>query len=582
MRPEELIGHTCCGQYAIRSFRGNGCAGWLFGAERLSQNPCTELRPDFGGGHVDDRGGTRVILEIACDSLAFDPEELQNLNGLQPHTHLLRCFEVGQSQDQDLAGASYMAMEAWKDTLTQVLTRRSVLDDQEARNLATGIGAALARYHAENRVHGDVRAERICLVDGQWKLAPAVRRKGNGKGVGASNPPTAHDDIYCLGLILLSCLSRKFSSIQEKASQQPVTPAAIEQTIQTLPESWQHWLRRCLATDPHQRCSAAELALLDAQTPPPVAEVLVDREADHYLVQWQPAGNGKVQVYRWSRGRCPARGEIWLVADIERITESVPLTMQAGTQIQLPLGAAYQIIVATIAGDAAVIGDSITLTWAADVERLKLTVEGKSVTATWDWPAAAHIAQVVVRESAFPTGPGDPRARTERCFRPGYMAEKRFTIPIDPSTGVIHVAVYAIYRHEDGWERASGRTTGARALIVIAPNIHVRYRVERIPLLSRLFGKTEPWRLSMRADRTATLPELTLVAAESGAPSDVGNGIPILAVPSQQYEEGMVVQKDFRPPEGARIENTRLLVRGASDDGVRLIPERGRTSPSSS
>jgi hypothetical protein len=86
----------------------------------------------------------------------------------------------------------------------------------------------------------------------------------------------------------------------------------------------------------------------------------------------------------------------------------------------------------------------------------------------------------------------------------------------------------------------------------------------------------------MRADRTATLPELTLVAAESGAPSDVGNGIPILAVPSQQYEEGMVVQKDFRPPEGARIENTRLLVRGASDDGVRLIPERGRTSPSSS
>jgi hypothetical protein len=277
------------------------------------------------------------------------------------------------------------------------------------------------------------------------------------------------------------------------------------------------------------------------------------------------------------RGRCPARGEIWLRADLERIAENVP-TLDTETRVQVQPEAAYQIIVATIVGEAAVIGDSITLTWAADVERLRLTVEGKSVVASWDWPAESHLAQVMIREGVFPTGPNDPQAHTERCFRRGYMADGgRLIIPINPHADTVCVTVYAIYRQDDGrWERASGRTTGARAAIAVAPNIRVRYCVERVSLFARLFLKMRPWRLSMRADRTATLPELTLVAGKGRAPSDMGGGVAVLQVPSQQYEGGMVVQKDFEPPEGVKIEDARLLVRGRSNNGVRLIPERGR------
>jgi hypothetical protein len=581
IQPEQLIGHPWCGQYAIRSYRGNGCAGWLFGAERLSENPCAHLPPAFGGGCAAGNSGTKVTLEIARDGVAFDREEFQSLQALHPHAHLLHCLEVGQCQDRDLAGASYMATEAWRDTLAQVLERRSVLDDQETRNVAAAIGAALARYHAENRVHGDVRAERICLVDGQWKLAPTVRRNGNSNGAGAANPFAARDDIYYLGLVLLCCLSRKFSSMRAKAPQRPVGEADIEQALRELPKFWQHWLRRCLTVEPCQRCSAAELALMDVQIPPPVAEVFVDREADQYGVRyrvyWQRAGSGTVQVYRWLRGRCPARGEIWLCADLERIAESVP-TLDTETRVQVQPEVACHIIVATIVGKAAVIGDSITLTWAADVERLRLTVEGKSVVASWDWPAGAHLAQVMVREGAFPAGPNDPQAHTERCFRPGYMADGgRLIIPINPHADTVYVTVYAIYRQDDGrWERASGHTTGARAAIAVAPNIRVRYCVERVSLFARLFLKMQPWQLSMRADRTATLPELTLVAGMGRAPSDVGGGVAVLQVPSQQYEGGTVVQKDFEAPEGVKIENARLLVRGKSNDGVRLIPERGR------
>ena len=85
----------------------------------------------------------------------------------------------------------------------------------------------------------------------------------------------------------------------------------------------------------------------------------------------------------------------------------------------------------------------------------------------------------------------------------------------------------------------------------------------------------------MRADRTATLPELTLVAGDGRTPSDLGAGVTVLQLPSQRYERGSVVQKDFRPPEGIKVENSRLVVRGRPSDAVRLIPERVRFSKSS-
>ncbi len=580
IRPEELVGHTRCGHYAIRAYRGNGCAGWLFAAERMSHSPSAVISSEFGGGSVGGLRGTRVMLEIASNGLSLDREELQNFAALHPHAHLARCLEAGQSQDQDLAGATYVAMEAWRDTLAQILTRRSILDEPEVRNVATSIAAALARYHSDNRMHGDVRAERICQVDGNWKLAPFLRRKANEGGADGAFAVMPQDDIYALGLVLLRCLSPKFSADRENNPKQLASQTEIEQAVREIPAFWQPWIRRCLAPDPYQRCSAAELALIEADMPSPLGAVSVDREEDphgaRYRVHWQPIDRGAVQVYRWVRGRRPAPGEIWLVADLERIADSVPLTMPTATHIQVQPGTACQIVVATVIGSAAVIGDSVTLTWAADVERLKVTVEGKAIAATWDWPAGAHLTQVVVREGAFPTGPNDPQARSERCFRAGYMAEGRIIIPIDPRAAVVHVTVYAIYRHEDGWEHASGRTTGARSAITLAPSIRLHYRVEKVSLLARILLNAEPCRLSMRIDQTATLPELTLVAGESHSPFDTCGGLSVLEVPSQQFEEGVVVQKDFRLPKGVKIENTRLLVRGTSCAGVRLIPERSR------
>jgi len=292
---------------------------------------------------------------------------------------------------------------------------------------------------------------------------------------------------------------------------------------------------------------------------------------------WQPPDRGTVQVYRWTRGRCPAQGEIWLRADLERNAEIVPLTPPATVYVQLAPGTACQIIVTTLVGDAAVIGDSFLLTWADDVQGLQVSVEAGNLVAAWDWPEGVYDTQVVVRQGTFPTGPDDPdRLTKKRCFRAGYTG--RLIIPIKQDVGVVHVTVYAKYPRDDGWEYACGRTAGARKTVAVAPSVRLHYWVENASLLARWLLRTKPCRLCMQVSRTATLPELALVASENRSPSDAGSGAVVLHVPAGQYEQGIVVQKDFRPPEGVRIESARLLVRGKTQEAVRLVPERGQVN----
>lgn len=561
----ELIGHILFGRYRVTRDRGNGCDGTL-----LRAAPTGHARL---GDPFSERVNSDVMLEIIARGAGYDPRQVDDLASIQPHPHLLRCQEITLVADGEFAGAAYVVWDLWENTLAGVLAGRTLLDEQEVRAMAKEIAAALARYHSDNRVHGNVRADRICRVDRHWKLAPVLRRGTNEGKEDVARTATPEDDIYALGLMLLGCLSPKFA-VRGKAAQS-ATQAEIERALRELPQLSQHWLRRCLAAEPSQRCSAAELALMDAEVPPSVVEVFADREGPIHRLQWQQPSRGTVQVYRWSRGRCPAQGEIWLRADLERIADMVPLVTPTAVHIQLQPRAACQIIVVTLIGDAAVIGDSITLTWAADVQGLRLSLEGKLITATWDWPEGAYDADVVVRRGAYPIGPDDPqRLGKARSFRAGYMSEGRFVIPIEQETGVVCVAVYAKYPYDDGCEWASGRTVGARAMITVAPNVRLHYRVTRISRLAQWLLGSEPCRLSVRADRTASLPELALIAGENSSPFDAGSGLPVLQVPARQYEEGVVVQTGFRPPKGVKIENTRLLARGKALAGVRLIPER--------
>lgn len=567
VEPGQLIGLPFLGRYRVKRDRGAGCHGSLFLAAPMGQA--------LLGGAFEDQVKSTVVLEVIPDGRGYDQRQVDDLGALQPHPGLLECREIGQIDDGDLAGAAYVVWEAWENSLAGIFSRRSPMDQQEIRTMAKEIAAALARYHSDNCAHGDVRAERICQVRGHWKLMPALRRRTNGNGAITASEATAQDDIYALGLTLLSCLSPAFAQLRARTPHQPASWPQIEQALRPLPETWRHWLGRCLAANPRQRCSAAEMALMDAEMPAPVAEVFVDRGGDQYRLQWQPPDRGTVQVYRWTRSRCPAQGEIWLRADLERNAEIVPLTPPATVYVQLAPGTACQILVATLVGDAAVIGDSFVLTWAADVQGLQVSVEAGNLVAAWDWPEEVYDTQVVVRQETFPTGPDDPdRLTRKRCFRAGYTG--RLVIPIQQDVGVVHVTVYAKYPREDGWEYACGRTTGARQAVTVVPIVRLHYWVEKVSLLARWLLGAEPCRLCVRASRTATLPELALVACESNLPADTVGELPVLHVPAQRYEQGTVFQKDFRLPEGVRIEDARLLVPGKTREGVWLVPERRR------
>jgi len=569
VRPEELLGLTLLNRYRVKRYRGDGCEGWIFLAASTGQ---ALLNDPFSGSM-----NVNVMLEVITNGRRYDPRQVDELAGLQPHPRLLGCQEVGRSEEGDLAGASYVVWEPWENTLAGILGRHNAMGDQEVRIMAREMAAALARYHSLNRVHGDVRAERICQIDRHWKLTPVLRSGPNGGKGDTTSAATPQDDVYALGLVLLHCLSPRCASRRQDGFLRQVSRSEIEQALCSLPPFWQHWLRRCLAADPSQRCSAAELALMDSEIPSPIAEVFVDREGDQYHLQWQPSDRSAAQVYHWLRGRCPAKGEIWLRADLERNAQIVPMTTPAAVCIQLPPGAACQIIVATLVGDAAVIGESFMLSWAADVQGLGASVEGETLVAMWDWPDEAPEAHVVVRMGEFPTGPDDPKQLArKRCFRAGYSG--RFVMPIRRDEGIVYVTVYAKYPTEDGGTFACGRTRGARTTVAVACNIRLHYWVEKVSLLAQWLFGAKPCRLCLRANRTAALPELTLVAGENGFRSNAEGGSPVLHVPARQYEQGMVVQKDFQMPEGATIENTRLLVRGTTHSGVRLVPERGRIS----
>jgi hypothetical protein len=411
----------------------------------------------------------------------------QTLRTLEPHAHMVRCLETGLSDDKDLSGTPYVVMEGWKETLAEALGRRTVLDDDEIRNLAIAIARALARYHCEGHVHGQVAADHICLVDGQWKLAPVFGGKDDQANRLTEQTPS--DDIFSLGLVLLSCLSRSCASIQGEELTGMVSRATIEQALSELPTFWRHWLGRCLEAVPQHRCLASELALLGTDMPRNAVAVSVNRAGNWYRIQWQPASDCEVRVYQWLRGKLPAKGDVWLLTEIERAAEKVSANAATAADIPIQPGALCQVIIATVVGEAVMIADSLTLGWAADVQRLRLAVDGEVIAATWEWPADAYVAQVAIKRGEFATGRDDPQALVERCFRGGYMADTRFVIPVDEEGGMFHVTVYAIYRRDDGWESACGTTEGARSAVSVSSTARPKLRNEKKLRFARLqFG----------------------------------------------------------------------------------------------
>ncbi len=173
------------------------------------------------------------------------------------HPNLIRILDMGRSELDGLT-IVYVVTEYAEEDLSQVLPDRS-LTAVEAREMLEPTLAALEYIHAQGFVHAHLKPGNIMAVDDHLKLSsdgicrlaaadgsvpspydPPERAQGIGAPAG---------DIWALGVTLVEVLTQK----------RPVTSPAVVFPAD-LPEPFAEIARRCLAMNPAERWTPAQIS----------------------------------------------------------------------------------------------------------------------------------------------------------------------------------------------------------------------------------------------------------------------------------------------------------------------------------
>jgi TonB family protein len=212
-------------------------------------------------------GAQRAAILVASADAETAEELLHNwqIAAALNHPHLLRVFECGRSQ----VGSSpvlYIVTEMPEEALGQILPERP-LTAAEAREMLPTLLDALAFLHGEGLVHGNLEPANILVVGDQLKLSPYTsqpagpsRASDEGPSIydapeTDAGPLTPASDIWSLGITLVEALTQHRPPWVRNSGRDPLVPAAV-------PEPFASIARRCLQTDPAQRCTLAEIRTL--------------------------------------------------------------------------------------------------------------------------------------------------------------------------------------------------------------------------------------------------------------------------------------------------------------------------------
>lgn len=187
------------------------------------------------------------------------------------HPHLIRLFGAGRFE---LNGTPlfYVVMEYADENLSQLLPTRP-LTPAEARDMLEPALEALAYLHRQAFVHGDLRPGNIMAINDQLKLtADSLYRVGDRVPAASRTSPYAAPetqqggispaaDVWALGVTLVEALTQGTPSRRPTGPGEPILP-------QMLPEVFHDIARHCLASDPAQRWTVADISARLSPTAP--------------------------------------------------------------------------------------------------------------------------------------------------------------------------------------------------------------------------------------------------------------------------------------------------------------------------
>jgi TonB family protein len=196
-----------------------------------------------------DRGSQKNRSEEATLSGWSEAKKLSN-------PHLLRLLAWGRWQIDDRP-LLYVVMEYAEENLGEILPLRA-LSGEEAQEVLEPAAKALATLHRAGFVHGRVKPSNVMAVGEKLKIST----DGLGKAGELVKVGSAYDapevaatglspaaDIWSLGATLLAVLTQK----------EPTITGASIVVPETIPQPVRETVRRCLQTDPQQRCTLDEI-----------------------------------------------------------------------------------------------------------------------------------------------------------------------------------------------------------------------------------------------------------------------------------------------------------------------------------
>jgi serine/threonine protein kinase len=277
---------------------GTGADVWRAADERLHRNVALKLfRPDS-----TDPARERAEFEL-----------LARLS----HPALVTVFDAGVDDHPFTGRRAYLVMELVDGITLREHLATGPLDPRQAARFGVQLSQALSYIHGRDVVHRDVKPANILLRPdsgiakltdfGVARALDAPRITAVGHLVGTANylspeqlrgvQSTPASDVYALGLVLLESLTGEPAYPGAGMDAALVRLTCAPEIPTRWGRGWHALLTRALATDPRDRPSAAELAVLLAALPaepeppyePPVIEPVVpdDDVLPLSVGQWQ-------------------------------------------------------------------------------------------------------------------------------------------------------------------------------------------------------------------------------------------------------------------------------------------------------